>query len=267
MRNRLVLSTAFLGLFLMVACEKVIEIPLNDADREIVVEGVGRNFLGESYVLLSRSGSVYDDGGFEVLSGAIVKVMDKDGVETIFTEDPLQAGKYISPTFQVTPNNKYTLNVNVEGLAITAESTSKTVPTLDSLTFIKQFGGFGPTPGDTSYLLFYNFVDNVDEENYYRVSAWVNGAADENFYIGDDALGNGQLASAPLFATTIKSKDTVFVELLSMDEASYKYLLTLSGNLSAGPFSASPANPVSNMSQGLGYYSTYMIDTMTIIIP
>jgi hypothetical protein len=72
MRNRLVLSTAFLGLFLMIACEKVIEIPLNDADREIVVEGVGRNFLGESYVLLSRSGSVYDDGGFEVLSGAIV---------------------------------------------------------------------------------------------------------------------------------------------------------------------------------------------------
>jgi hypothetical protein len=250
------------------SCEKVIDLPLNEADQRIVVEAVGRNFEGESYVLLSRTGSVYDDNGFEKLSGAAVTVTDKDGVEVTFEEDPLVAGRYLAPTFQTTPNNQYNLSIAVDGQNLTATGKTLSAPVLDSLTYIPQFGGFGGASADTTFLLFYNFTDNGAEENYYRVRAWVNGERDDNFYIGDDVLGNGQTTAAPLFATTIKSQDTVFVELLSMDEETYKYLFTLSSNLTQGAFSATPANPVSNIEgDAIGVFSMYMVDTMSIIIP
>ena len=257
------------GLITATSCEKVIDVPLNEADQQIVIEGVGRNFVGESYVLLSRTGSVYDDSGFEKLSGATVTVTDKDGNVTIFEEDVAEAGKYIAPDFQAMPNNQYTLNVTVEGKTLTSTSTTNSLPVLDSLSYIPQYGGFGPEAADdTTYLLFYNFVDPGDEENYYRVRAWVNGERDDNFYIGDDVLGNGQPATAPLFATTIEPRDTVYVELLSMDEDTYEYLFTLSSNLTSGAFAATPANPVSNIEgDAIGYYGVYMVDTMTIIMP
>ncbi len=260
----LVLLISFTGFY---SCEKVIEVPLNDADREIVVEAIGRNYLGESYILISRSGSVYNDNAFERLSGAVVTVTDNEGNVFLFSEDLGEPGRYLSSDFIALPSMQYNLVIEVEDQSITAESSSLSLPTLDSLTYINTGGGFGGSPTDTSYLLFYNFVDNAAEVNFYQVSAWVNGVKDENFYIGNDVLGNGQLASAPLFATEIGPKDTVFVELRSMDEASYTYLSTLSSNINSGPFSATPANPVSNLSQGVGLFSVYMVDTMTIIMP
>jgi len=164
-------------------------VPLNDADREIVVEAIGRNFLGESYILLSRSGSVYDDGGFERLSGAVVSVTDGDGNVFIFVEDLTDPGRYVSFDFVAQPSTQYSLSVNVEAQLITATSSSLSTPVLDSLTYINTGGAFGGSPTDTSYLVFYNFVDNVDETNFYQVSAWVNGVKDDNFYIGNDVLG------------------------------------------------------------------------------
>lgn len=256
-----------LGMISLNACQKVIDVPLNEADRQIVVEAIGRNYLNESYILLSRSGSVYDDGGFEKLSGAVVTVTDQDGNTSIFIEDLTQPGRYVSVDFIVQPFSQYNLSIVVEDRAITATSTSLSLPVLDSLTYINASGGFGAPSTDTTYLLFYNFVDNADETNFYQVSAWVNGVKDDYFYIGNDVLGNGQLASAPLFATEIKPRDTVFVELRSMDEESYTYLSTLSSNINSSAFSATPANPVSNLSEGVGLFSVYLVDTMTIIMP
>ncbi len=252
-------------LALSFSCEKVIDIPLNEADQEIVVEAVGRNFLGESYVLLSKTGSVYDDSGFEKLTDAVVTVTDQDGVETIFTHDPLNPGKYIAPDFAAMPNSAYSLNIVTDGKTLTSSSTTNSIPTLDSLSYIAVPPGFGSE--DTTFLLFYNFVDNGDETNFYRVKAWVNGKADNNYYIGDDVLGNGQPASAPIFATEIKSKDTVHIELLSMDEDTYKYLFTLNSNLSSGAFGATPANPVTNIDEAIGYFGVYMVDSMSIVMP
>ena len=254
---------------LAASCEKVIDIPLNEADQQVVVEAVGRSFLGESYVLLSKTGTVYDDTGFEKRSGATVTVTDKDGVETTFTEDPLQLGRYVAPTFQTTANNSYDLRVVLsDGEVLTASSTTNSIPVLDSLSFIQQNGGFGGFTDDTTFLVFYSFTDNGAEENFYRIRAWVNGEADNNYYIGNDVLGNGKPTTAPLFATESESKDTVYVELLSIDEDTYTYMLTLSNNISQGAFSATPANPVSNIEGGgIGYFGAYTIDTATIIMP
>ncbi|MFT5821944.1 MAG: hypothetical protein ACI8ZM_003200 [Crocinitomix sp.] len=256
---------ALASLALSFSCEKVIDIPLNEADQEIVVEAVGRNYLGESYVLLSKTGSVYDNTNFEKITDAVVTVTDQDGLETVFTHDPSSPGKYMAPAFEAMPNSSYSLSVVTADLTLSSSSITNSLPVLDSLNYFVVPPGFGST--DTTFLLFYNFVDNGDETNFYRVKAWVNDTLDNNYYIGDDVLGNGQPVSAPLFSTEIKSKDTVHIELLSMDEATYKYLLTLNSNLTSGPFGAVPANPVTNIDNAIGYFGVYMVDTMSIIMP
>ena len=256
----------FAGIVSVVACEKVIDVPLNEAEREIVVEAVGRNYLGESFVDLSLSGSVYDDSGFDRLSGAAVKITDKNGVESVFTEDPAVKGRYVSADFLTEAGNKYDLKVDYDGTTLTGSTNTMSKVEIDSLTYIQQIGGFGGGT-DTTYLVFYNFTDPADEENYYRARAWVNGEGDNLFYLTGDELFNGYTYTAPFFGTSIESGDTVYVELVSMDEVQYTYLFTLANNGDAGPFSAAPANPVTNIDNGIGYFGGFMIDTMTIIIP
>lgn len=264
--KKLVLPFAALAILaLSFSCEKVIDIPLNEADQEIVVEAIGRNYVGESYVLLSKTGSVYDNSGFEKITDAVVTVTDKDGTETIFTHDPMNPGKYIAPLFEAMPNNAYSLSIVTPEKTLSSSSTTNSIPVLDSLSYLVIPPGFGSP--DTSFLVFYHFLENGDETNFYRLKVWVNGEADENYYIGDDVLWNGQSVSSPFFATEIKSKDTVNVELLSMDEDTYRYLFTLNGNLTSGAFGATPANPVTNVDEAIGYFGVYMVDTMSIIMP
>ena len=59
----------------------------------------------------------------------------------------------------------------------------------------------------------------------------------------------------------------VHIELLSMDEDTYTYLSTLNSNINSGPFGATPANPVTNIDNAIGYFGVYMVDTMSIIMP
>lgn len=251
---------------LTVACEKVIDVPLNESDRRIVIEAVGRSFDNQSYILLSRSGSVYDDSGFEKLSGASVTITDQSGEVTTFTEDILEPGRYVAPAFTVTENNTYDLLIEVDGETLSAQSKSFSTPEIDSLSFIDA-SGFGGEQ-DTSYLVFYSFTDHPDETNFYRIRPFVNGKIDNNFYLTDDKLSNGQQITAPIFGTDVGPGDTVLIELLSMDAATFKYLSTLSSTLSSGDFGAAPANPVSNIEgDGIGYFGVYMIDTMSVVMP
>lgn len=249
------------------SCEKVIDIPLDDADRKVVVEAVFRDEPGANYVVLSKTGSVYDDSNFEKISGATVFITDGSGTSTYLGELPGEPGKYNHPTFAVAPNTNYSLTVYTSTDTFTSASQTFYKPMIDSLTYIEQLGSFG-FGTDTTYLVFFNFTDDENAENYYRVRAWVNGAADQNLYVSNDELFNGQVYTQPLFATTVEKGDTVLVELLSIDKANYTYFFTLSSSGGGDPFSPTPSNPVSNMENGaLGYFGTYTTDTMTIIMP
>lgn len=261
-----------LGLFaFMLSCEKVIDVPLNDGDRRIIVEAVGRNFDGESYVLLSMSGAVYNqESGYDPVIGASVSVTDGDGLVSIFNEDPLNPGTYLNADFATLPNKTYDLSIAIDGeISLSAQSQTMNMPVLDSLNYIPLVGGgFAGGGTDTSYLVFYSFVDDPYQTNFYRIRPFVNGKGDDNFYLNNDRLSNGEQITAPIFGTDVEPGDTVLIELISMDEGAYDYLSTLSSALTSGAFSAAPANPVSNIEgDAIGYSGMYLIDTLSIIMP
>jgi hypothetical protein len=257
----------FTGILFFTACEKVIDIPLEDADRKFVIEGVLRDNPGENYILISKTGSVYESSNFEKISGASVIVTDKNGTQYTFSEVVGAPGRYTHPTFATSTNNSYNLQVISGTETFTSSSESFYKPELDSLSYLEQVGTFG-VGTDTTYLVFFNFTDKAGEENHYRLIVYVNGVADGTYYITNDELFDGQTYSQPVFATTIEKGDTVVMELLSMDKSAYTYFFSLSNATAEGPFAPTPANPVSNIEGGaIGYFNAYTSDTMSIIIP
>ncbi|UKN03358.1 DUF4249 domain-containing protein [Paracrocinitomix mangrovi] len=258
-----------LPLVLFIAsCEKVIDVPLNDADIQTIVEANLSNIPNGSYIKLSRSGSVYQESNFEKVSGAQIVVTD--GISTwTFDEDPNEVGTYLNNSFMAVPNSMYNLTVNEGGNTYTARSETYNDVTIDSLTYIEVVGGFGQQESDTSYFTFFNFTDDANNVNFYRAIPYLNGVKSSNYYLINDDLFNGNNYSQPFFAEgDIVDGDTLITMLYSMDEANYKFYTTLANNSNSGPFSPSPGNPVTNIEGGaIGYFGVYLVDIDTLTFP
>jgi len=249
---------------LVVSCEKVIELDLNDADQRIVVEAVLKDSPGNNFVLLSLTSTVYTDQNFDKVSGADVRVKDKDNNEFIFPEVSGEPGKYNHPTFTVLPDNDYTLTIIANGETITSTCHSYAKPTVDSLIYYPSF--FAEQSADSIYMIDYFSVDNANEINHYRLRIWINGVESrEYYYIGNDDFINGATYNAPFFGADVHSGDTVLVEINTLDKANYTYLFTLSSNSSN---STAPANPTTNLvGNAIGYFGAFSTDTMSMVIP
>lgn len=255
-------------LFIFSSCEKVVQIPLNDVEPQIVVEAVGKSLIGQSYVLLSKTINSYEaSNGVERLSGALVEVSDNAGGNFLFTEDPDVSGRYIHPTFTVLPHTTYDLNITYEGVSLHSESRSLTKPQVDSFFVYQNIGGPGQDPTDTTNVLLYTVSDNPDEKNYYRFVLWVNGIKEKIIFIETDDLGNGETYTSPFFGISFDSMDSVYAELWSMNKTNYDYFSALYTNLNQSPFSAAPADPPTNIENGIGYFGAFMMDTISIVIP
>jgi hypothetical protein len=252
------------------SCEKVIDIPVDDAEQRIVVEGQLYDMMDESFVRLSRTGSVYQEDNFEFISGASVTVTDNQGGSWVFVESSTESGLYTDPSFVAQPLTTYNLLVDINGEIITAQTQTYNNVAFDSLDYFLQVGGgFGGTgnPDDTSFFTFYNFTDDPAYTNYYRAIPFKNGVPGAA-YLSEDELFNGQNYRQPFFADVFEPKDTLWALLTSMDADVYKYFSSLENNQDSGPFSAVPSNPVSNLTgNAIGFFGAFLTDTAVIIYP
>ena len=253
---------------LTVACEKIINVPLKDADRRIVVEMQIENMASDSnnFLLLSKTGSVYD-GGFEKISGATVTLMDESGASWVFSESAVEPGRYSHPTFSALANTGYSLTVDIDGTVLTSSSHTFDIPAIDSIYYDvlpNLYSGFTGNMADSVIEMFFSFDDNGAQTNYYRSNITINGELQDTYYIFDDKLFNGGNFVATLYATEIYPGDTVLIELVSMDDANYNFLATMANNNSG----VAPANPESNIvGDAIGYFGAFTVDTMSIIVP
>ncbi|NOQ71332.1 MAG: DUF4249 family protein [Crocinitomix sp.] len=248
------------------SCEKVIDLPLNEAEQTLVVEAVMKDRVGVNYIILSKTGSVYQDQNFEKIEDATVTVIAEDG--TVYDFPHQGNGLYKLPEFAVVPSTKYDIEINAMDRVVTATCFAPSKPKVDSLTYLSLTGTFGVPEGDTLNLISFHSVDNGAEDNYYLLKIFRNGRANSGYYLGNDDFINGIYYQAQFFGSEAKPRDTVLVEMISMDQANYNYYVGLSNNLSSGPFSAAPANPPSNLNgNALGFFGAYSTDTISIILP
>lgn len=246
------------------SCEKIIEIELNEADVQTVIEAKISDESGENKVILSKSGGFYQGSDFEKISGAAVSIADDSGNSWELTET--SEGFYTHPDLTGINGERYSLHIEIEEEKYSAVSELPSRIQIDSV-FINQ--QVGPVGNGGGYVLGAYINDPAETADFYRIKIYKKGEKGSGFLVFDDGLINGNSTRLPFFLESFESGDEVVIEVEHIDEAAFEYFNALSDITGgAGPEVAAPGNPVSNISNdALGYFSAYSLSKIEYLVP
>lgn len=253
-------------LFLLsVSCERVLQVDLNDAEPQIVIEANVSSQQVPATVLISKTGSYFVNAKQEYISGAKVSLTVGDySYEFEETEDTV----YVLEKYKRLYDEPYHLTVQVDGKTYEAEST---MPAPVRMNYLRALFSEETTSGEGDCQVRVGFTDPVDDENYYRIRYNLNGVFhrdDNDYFLLDDKLFNGNVLDISLSEDTFNENDTVQVELMSLEKPMYRYFSALEDIIGENvSLDVAPANPVSNFNNGaLGYFSAYSSDIKQIVL-
>jgi len=250
--------------FLLYGCEKVIDVDLNDAAPEIVIEGNLSNNIDDAEVKISMTSSYFDTLPSEKVSGANVYVISDFGDTFIFYET--EKGTYKTNKAWFKEESTYQLFVEANDEIFEATSKLNTAVKIDSVRFYYEDSPFF----DAGYYVNIYLLDPPEVENFYRLKYSKNGNPQntiDDLILFDDRYVDGNTIEVTLFNQAFELNDTVTLQLISLDESAYEYLRTFQELVNNNPGSAAPANPNTNFSNGaLGYFSAWSSNTKSVII-
>jgi hypothetical protein len=247
-----------LGMLLLIVitfsgCTKIIDVNLNDADPQLVIEANVLNTPGPYYVQISKTVNFSANNQFPPITGARVIIQDiTGGVKDTLTE--LQAGLYITQRLTGVAGRTYQMDVTTGGKNYTAVSKMPAAAELDSVSFEKI-----SRPGSkTDWYAVINYRDPGGINNYYLFTLFVNGRRINNTFVYDDRFSDGRYVSRTLRTDSayINPGDSVRVVMQHMGKEGFEYYSSFSQVTGNGALQTiSPANPNSNLSGGaLGYF-------------
>jgi hypothetical protein len=254
-------------------CQKVVSIDLNAANPKLVIDANITDQAGPYDVILSKSGDYFEPTlTFPPVSNAKVIVSDDLGrIDTL--KESSTAGIYKSSTLVGQPGRTYSLNVTAEGNNYSAVTYMPNKVKIDSLFYIKHPNARSGEPGYDIYVM---FKDPPELGNYYRLNVHAgylvpsDSVDGRRYRLYSDKLTNGDEMEERIRAgRLVVTGDTITVDLLSIDKATYDYFNTLRDILTSdgAATSLAPANPNTNLSNGaLGYFAAYTMDRKTIIL-
>ena len=264
--NNILLFIIHCSLFIvLVSCQKVINIDLNNAAPNIVIEGNVTDLHGPYTVKISESVNFDLLNEFPPVKGAFVKISDNTGhSDTLLETSP---GIYTSKTLQGVQGGTYTLVVKVNGQTYSATSAMPNAVNIDTLKSVKSID----FRGGTSYDVDVYFHDPATvSNNYYRFIEIINGKPSNNIILFNDKLYKGEVINRTIRneADSIYAGDSVRILLETIDPNVYEYFRELNQIVNGSGQQVSPANPLTNLSNGaLGYFGAEAITSKSIIIP
>ena len=240
-------------LIVLVGCKKVIDVNLNDASPQIVVEGNIYNTAGPYTIRISKTVNYSADNQFPAVTGASVLVKDlTDG--TLDTLKESTPGLYLTKKIKGVSGHEYQLLLTTGSQTYTANTLLPQPVPFDSVSFEK----LSRPGGKTDWYAVINYQDPAGVSNYYQFTLLVNGRKINNTFAFEDRLSDGKYVSRTLRtdSTYISLGDSVTVIMNHMGKEGYQFYNTyfqVTGNGSLQ--SISPANPISNISnKALGYF-------------
>ncbi|GGA99441.1 DUF4249 family protein [Puia dinghuensis] len=248
------------------ACKKVINVNLNKAEPQIVIEGEVTNNRVPYLVRISKTVNFSASNVYPPVTGATVIITDSTaGVTEQLLPSP-DSGSYYTRLIKGVPKHTYSLNVTVDGKQYTAVSRMPAPVRLDSVTFALNFD-FSNKQEINAVV---NFQDPPRPGNYYQFSEVVNGRTIPNVFVFENRLSVGRYIQQPLFndSAYLQKNDTLILTMNCVDENIYNYFFTLANVTGNNNFqTATPANPVTNLSNGaLGYFSAHTTQRMKMLI-
>jgi hypothetical protein len=239
--------------FTAISCKKVIDVNLNDADPQIVIEGNIYNTPGPYYIQISKTVNYSANNQFPSVNGARVIIQDLTALITDTLRE-IQEGLYATQKITGAAGRNYQLRVETGGKIINAASKMPAVAQLDSVSFEKI-----SRPGaKTDWYAVINYQDLAGVSNYYLFTLFVNGRRINNTFVYDDRFSDGRYVSRTLRTDSayINPGDSVRVVMQHMGKEGFDYYSSFSQVTGNGALQTiSPANPNSNLSGGaLGYF-------------
>ncbi|MBP1650633.1 MAG: hypothetical protein H6Q26_790 [Bacteroidetes bacterium] len=251
------------------ACQKVIDIDLNNAAKKYVIEGVVTDDVNGVSVKISQTMDFNEDNTFEGVSGATVTITADNATEYELQETAM-AGVYTTTGFKGKVGHSYSMYVQIGTDTFTAVSTMPREVYFDSLALVDRV-----VFGETRRVPAVYYSDPEGKGNSYHFVEWHNGVQESTIFVRNDENTDGKSLSIQLVSFSsdsddddkqIKAGDTVSVEMQCIDPVVYKYWYSLDAGATGEGQSATPANPVTNIVGGaLGYFSAHSVQTRTIV--
>ncbi|WP_343673348.1 DUF4249 family protein [Chitinophaga sp.] len=251
------------------ACQKVIDIDLNNAAKKYVIEGIVTDQVNGVSVKISQTKNFDEGNAFEGVSGATVTITADNAVEYELQETAT-AGVYTTTGFKGKVGHTYSMYVQLGTDTFTAVSTMPHEVYFDSLNLQTRvvFGESRRVPA-------VYYTDPEGKGNSYHFVEWHNGVQEKTIFVRNDDNTDGKNLSIQLVSFSsdsddedkqIKTGDTVKIEMQCIEAAVYKYWYSLDAGATGEGQSATPANPVTNIKGGaLGYFSAHSVQTRSII--
>lgn len=255
-------------LFIMTACEEVVDVDLQESEPRLVVEASllwdQDTFENPLYIQLTTTAPFFNE---EVppAEGAEVRVIREDGIEYGFTE--IQPGIFRNEGFDPDPAYFYELEIIYRNEVYRAKEEFISTPTLE---FVEQTeeGGFA---GDEIELkLFYTDPAGID--NYYLFRFFHERLS---LQIYDDEFTDGNQTFAFFSDEDLEPGDDVILEIQGISERFYNYLFILrsQAGTAGGPFQTQPTTVRGNIINltnpdnfALGYFRLSEASRMTYTI-
>ncbi len=127
------ITAALLGALTIASCQKEIQVDLNAASTQLVIEGAITDAAGPYTVRITETMAIGDDNTYPVVSGA--QVIISDDACTVDTLSEGSPGVYKTRKIVGASGRTYNLAVAVRGKRYTATSTMPARVPLDSLRF------------------------------------------------------------------------------------------------------------------------------------
>lgn len=243
---------------LLISCEDIIDVNLNDTDPQLVIVGRVSSGSFEQQVTISQTVAFDVAQPFSPVSGADVRLVD--GTGRLFRFEERTPGVYVA-NFRGRENERYDLSVRVEGRTFTATSTMPQLVTADSIgTAIRTLFG------EEQKFISIRYADPAGVPNYYRYLWNVNGRGLEMLHVSQDKFNDGKYITENLadFDTELVAGDSVTVRMQCIDKATFDFWNAIQ---STNPATAAPANPPSAYGDGaLGYFSAHAESEMLTIV-
>jgi hypothetical protein len=250
----------FSSLFIS-SCEEVITLDLKTGEEKYVIEAVLTNQAGQAKVSISRTKSFSAEGSFTGETGAIVTIEDEKGILTRLYEQT--KGIYTDTLLIGLPETSYKLKVEINGQTFTGSSKMPIPVKVDSV-YYRELPAFDGSRKFTHV----RFKDPMGKGNFYRFVEYRNGVYNKSVTVVNDDLIDGNTVNQILTPrdftdeTKLNMGDKVKIDLLTIDPFVYRYWFSVSSGAQGNGESATPVNPVSNLTGGaLGYFSAHTFQT------
>jgi len=259
------------SIFILSSCEEVIEVELDNAEPQIVIEANVSDNPSNNLVKITKSTDFYNPSKYKSVSSAEITVTIPNG--TIFTFEEKSPGIYTNTVLAAEVGLSYKMSVSVEGETYTAISILPTPIIVDSL---RTIGEKRPFRDELDYEYHVYFQDNPGIRDFLRFRLFINDQRKNGVFRYEDRLTDGNYIDFNRFFfqddEDIKAGDIVRIEILTIDEDTYEYFDTLRDVLAnsggGGPSGGTaPSNPTTNWNNGaLGYFSAFRMDTKSAVI-